>query len=161
MKDWWQQLNLRQQRLLMLAGVVLLGVIVYVGLWEPLAESRQLERERVAEQQALHDWLNAVAPVAERLQREGDQAVDLGGRSLLGLTDSTVRAAGLAGSLSRIEPAGDGQVRVWLDNADFISTINWLQQLSLDYPIEVTHLGMDRAGNDGKVNVRLTLQTNA
>ena len=161
MKSWWKQLNTRQQRLMMIAGAVVLGVVVYVGIWEPLALSRQAERERVAEQQALYDWLNAVAPVAEQLQREGTRAADLGGRSLLGLTDATARAAGLAGSLSRIEPAGDGQVRVWLENADFVTTVNWLQQLSLDYPIEVSHLGMDRAGSDGQVNVRLTLSTNA
>ena len=161
MKSWWRQLNQRQQRLLVIAGAVVLGVVIYVGLWEPLALTRQAERERVAEQQALNDWLNAIAPVAEQLKREGERASDLGGRSLLGLTDATARAAGLAGSLSRIEPAGDGQVRVWLENADFVTTINWLQQLSLDYPIEVSHLGMDRAGNDGQVNVRLTLSTNA
>lgn len=161
MNNWWQQLNNRQQRLLMLAGAVVLGVVIYVGIWEPLALSRQAERERVSEQQALYDWLNAVAPVAEQLQREAGRASDLGGRSLLGVTDATARAAGLAGSLSRIEPAGDGQVRVWLENADFTTTMNWLQQLSLEYPIEVSHLGMDRAGSDGQVNVRLTLSTNA
>jgi general secretion pathway protein M len=161
MKLWWLQLDKRQQRLIMIAGAVLLGAIIYVGMWEPLALSRQAERERVAEQQALHDWLNAIAPMVEQLRREGDRATDLGGRSLLGLTDATARAAGLAGALSRIEPAGDGQVRVWLENADFLTTINWLQQLSLDYPIEVSHLGMDRSGREGQVNVRLTLSTNA
>ncbi len=41
MKSWWRQLNQRQQRLLVIAGAVVLGVVIYVGLWEPLALTRQ------------------------------------------------------------------------------------------------------------------------
>jgi general secretion pathway protein M len=161
MKEFWQQLNTRQQRLVVIAGLIVLGLVLFVWVWEPLAESRIAERERVSQQQALLDWLVALTPVAEQLQRESNRGTDLGGRSLLGLADATARAAGLAGSLSRIEPAGEGQVRVWLDSADFVTTMGWLQQLSLQHPIEVSQLSIDRAQRSGQVNVRVTLNTNA
>jgi len=155
------QLDTRQRRLLLLAAVVLVGALLYVQVWEPLVDSRALERERIAEQQAMLDWLTAITPMAEQMrQQQTGRSVD-DDRSLLGLADETARAAGLAGSLTRIEPAGDNQVRVWLDGADFVATMSWLQQMSMRNPVEVTQLSVDRARQDGQVNVRVTLASNA
>jgi general secretion pathway protein M len=161
MSEFWNNLNARQQRILVLAGVVVLALFLYVQVWEPLAEARVAERERLAQQQAMLDWLTALTPVATRMRQESRRSQDLGGRSLLGLADETARAAGLAGALSRIEPAGDGQVRVWLDGADFVTTIGWLERLSTSHPIEVSQLSVDRGQGVGRVNVRVTLSTNA
>ncbi|MCC5864726.1 MAG: type II secretion system protein M [Wenzhouxiangella sp.] len=161
MKEWWQSLEARQRTILAGAGLIMLGLALFLWIWEPLAESRQAERERIAQQQALLDWLTALTPVARELRLSQTRSSDLGGRSLLGLADQTARAAGLAGALSRIEPAGDGQVRVWLDGAEFVATIGWLQRLSVEYPIEVSQLAIDRGQRSGQVNVRVTLTTNA
>ncbi|QOC23141.1 type II secretion system protein M [Wenzhouxiangella sp. AB-CW3] len=161
MIEYWQQLNPRQRRVLGLAGVVLGALLLYVWVWEPLHESRAVERERVAGQQALLDWLDAVAPMTEQLRQTGERATSLEGRSLLGLADETAREAGLAGALSRIEPAGERQVRVWLDGADFVSAMGWLEQLSRSYPIRVSQLQVDRARARGQVNVRVTLVADA
>ncbi|TVS11533.1 MAG: type II secretion system protein M [Wenzhouxiangella sp.] len=157
MSTFWEQLNARQRVLIVLAGLVLVAAALFVGVWEPLAESRAAERERVAGQQALLDWLDAVAPVAAELRRRGDRGRDRGGRSLLGLADETARAAGLAGALSRIEPAGDDRVRVWLEGAEFLATMGWLEQLAVGHPVVVDQLDVDRGRSSGLVNVRVTL----
>lgn len=159
--EYWHNLNTRQQRLVMIAGIVLASLAVYVWMWEPLIETRAAERERVSQQQALLDWLNALGPVAEQLQRGGGRPESLGDRSLLGLADETARAAGLAGALTRIEPTGDRQVRVWLDGADFVATMGWLENLSRNQPIQVGQLQVDRARVRGQVNVRVTLVADA
>lgn len=161
MSAWWQGLDQRQRWLFSVAGAILLVLMVFVWVWEPLVESRQAEKDRIAQQQALLDWLTALTPVASELRRGSARATDLGGRSLLGLADETARAAGLAGALTRIEPAGEGQVRVWLDGAEFVSTMGWLQGLSVEYPIEVSQLSIDRGQRSGQVNVRVTLSSNA
>lgn len=158
---WWQQLHLRQQRLLTAAGAVVIGVLVYVWIWEPLAEAREAERARVAQQEALLGWLEAVAPVAAELRAGGGRGEDLGDRSLLGITDETARAAGLAGALARIEPAGESQVRVWFEGADFVTVMGWLEQFSTSRPVQVSQLQVDRAQRAGQVNVRVTLVMDA
>lgn len=157
----WQQLEARQRRLITLAGLVLVAALVYVWVWEPLAEARSSEREQIARQQALLNWLEAVAPVAERLRNSGQSSRDLGDRSLLGLADETARAAGLAGAMARIEPTGDKEVRVWLEGADFIAVMGWLEDFSRSLPVQVRQLQVDRADGEGQVNVRVTLVSNA
>lgn len=161
MMDYWRSLNSRQQRLIGAAAVVLIGIVVYVWVWEPLVEARDAERERVAQQQAMLNWLEALVPVVEELRRRGDRPASLGDRSLLGLADESARAAGLAGALTRIEPAGEDQVRVWLDGADFVATMGWLEQFSRNQPIQVGQLQIDRAQGSGQVNVRVTLVADA
>lgn len=161
MIGWWQGLEIRQQRLFLGAALVLAAVLAYVWVWEPLVESRAIERGRVAQQQALADWLAALEPLVEQLRRDGGQAHGLADRSLLGLADETARAAGLAGALSRIEPTGENEVRLWLDDAEFVATLSWLENLSRGYPIRISQMQVDRARRPGRVNVRVTLAADA
>lgn len=157
----WQKLEPRQRFLIGLAAGVLIAALVYVWIWEPLARDRQLERERIAQQQALLNWLEAIEPMANRLRAAGSEGRDLEGRSLLGLADETARAAGLAGAVVRIEPTSDNEVRVWLEDADFVSVMAWLEAFSRTRPVQVSQLQVDRAGDGGQVNIRVTLTSNA
>jgi general secretion pathway protein M len=161
MKAWFQQLEARQRLVLIGAAVILLALVLFVQVWEPLQQASDQERARIAQQQALLDWLVAVTPMAQQLQQQRIAQRRDNEQSLLVLADQSARAAGLASSLTRIEPAGQAQVRVWLDNADFLSTMGWLQQLSSRHPIDVNQMTVDRAAAEGRVNVRVTLSEDA
>lgn len=157
MRAYWEALNGRQRALVVLAGGVVLGALLFVMAWEPMLQAREQQRDRVAVQQATLDWLEAVTPLAAELRQRADRERDRSGRSLLGLADETARAAGLAGALTRIEPVGDDRVRVWLDEADFLATMRWLEQLAASYPVAVSQLDLERGRGSGLVNVRVTL----
>lgn len=157
MTEFWGRLDARQRVLAVLAALTLIGAVLFVGLWEPMAEVRDQRRERVAAQQALLSWLDAVTPLATELRRRADRSRDEAPRSLLGLADETARAAGLAGALSRIEPTGEDRVRVWLEGAQFLATMQWLEQLAAGHPVAVGQLDLERGAAAGQVNVRVTL----
>ncbi len=157
MMAYWHRLKPRQQAVLVTAGGLLVLSLLFVWVWEPLLAARDLERERVATQRALLDWLEAIEPAASALRQGQTQPRDLGGRSLLGLADETARAAGLAGALTRIEPVADDQVRVWLDGAEFTATMRWLETISIQYPVRTVQLDVERGRSPAMVNVRVTL----
>lgn len=161
MRAWFEQLEARQRLVLMAAAVILISLILFVQVWEPLQQASDMERERIAQQQARLDWLVAVTPMAQALQQQRLAQRRDTEQSLLVLADESARAAGLASALTRIEPAGQAQVRVWLDNADFLLTMGWLQQLSSRHPIDVNQMAVDRAAAEGRVNVRVTLSEDA
>lgn len=161
MRAYWQQLNRRQRAVLAMGGALLILCLWFIGVWEPLLESRNVEQERVASQRALLDWLEAIEPAAAVLRQGQPGQRDLGGRSLLGVADHSARAAGLAGALTRIEPVAENQVRVWLDEADFIVTMRWLETISVNHPVRTVQLDVERGRGAGMVNVRVTLSADS
>lgn len=160
MKDAWLGLEPRQRWVLGIAGMLLLATILYVAAWEPLAEARDTARQRVAAQYQLLEWLQAVEPVAAQLRNRREAAPVAGNASLLARVDETARAAGLAGAIQRIEPAGDGRVRIWLDQAGFEKLMAWLGSAAAEQGLVVNQLTAERADAEGTVNTRITLAEN-
>lgn len=157
MKAFWQQLDEAQQKWLMVLGVFVLLVVAYVGVWEPLSQSRDAKREEVAYHQATLNWLKEIEPNLRMLQAQRQSTgIDIN-QSLLSLTDQTARAAGLAGALSRIEPVNADQVNVWLDGAPFGVMMNWLSRLSVDSGVRVEELTVNRSGDQAQVDARVNL----
>jgi general secretion pathway protein M len=80
------------------------------------------------------------------------------GQSLLALADAGVREIGLGGSLKRIEPAGEGRVRLRLEAAAFDSLVEWLETLSARHGVAIAELAATRTGHAGQVDVQLVLE---
>lgn len=160
LKARWQGLEPRQRFVLAGAGFVIVALVLWLWVWEPLRDARERARAQVAEQQALAGWLQAVAPVAAGLREDGGAADELNDRSLLGMVDETARAAGLAAAIGRIEPAGENQVRIWLNDAGFATLMGWLEQVAAG-GIQVRELTAEGSAQTGAVNARITLGRDA
>ncbi len=161
MGQWWQQRNGREQRLLSIAAAVLGLTLLVGGLYLPLLRAGDQARDQV--QQAELDLL-AGRRYAAQIGGTADLAAGSStlptgpDRSLMARVDSGLRDAGLSSVLSRIEPDGDGRVRLWLDDAPFDGVIAWLEGLTGRVGVKVIDASVDRAAGPGQVRVRLTLE---
>lgn len=161
MGQWWQQRNRREQRLLSIAAAVL-GLSLLVGvLYLPMLRARDQARDQV--QQAELDLLAGRRYAAQisgtPSPQAGSPALLTGpDRSLMARVDEGLRDAGLSSVLSRIEPDGDGRVRLWLDGAPFDGVIAWLEGLTDRVGVKVIDASVDRSAGPGQVRVRLTLE---
>lgn len=155
MKARWQALSPRERTLVSIGGAVLLALVVWIGVWEPLDRHRDAMAEQAAAKQALADWL---AGLEQRLPAGGStpDAATLGGRSPLAVVDQSARAAGLAGALQRIEPGSAGEVRVTLERAEFPAMMQWLDRLVDERPFQVLSLRADRV-ESGRVDASIVL----
>ncbi|MDX1626719.1 MAG: type II secretion system protein GspM, partial [Wenzhouxiangellaceae bacterium] len=70
----------------------------------------------------------------------------------------SARAAGLAGSLKRIEPAGERRHRVVFESAEFPDLMSWLASLTRERPFAVAEFSADRSGA-GRVDATVVLET--
>ncbi len=153
-RDTWEGLQQREQRLLIFAFVSLLLLAGWIRIWEPLADSRGRLRIQLADQQAVMDWLDRVAPEVRRL-RENDSATAVSQqRSPMAVIDQQARASGLAGSLRRIEPVGPGDLRVVMERAAFPDLMNWLLAVLSSHPFTILRLTAERAG-PGRVDAAI------
>jgi general secretion pathway protein M len=154
----WDALEPRERRVLALGAVVVLAVIGYLAVWEPLVQSRDEWRLRVAAAETDLAWMRGVAP--EVLARRGTapSATAPDGRSLLARVDASVREAGLGAALLRVEPVAANQVRVTFEQAGFDALMRWLESLAQRHGTRVTEMSVQRADGVGVVDARLGLE---
>ena len=157
MKEWFAGLDPRERLLVTGGGAVLLVLLLYLMIWEPIAGNYQALNDGVAEQKKTLAWMKQAAAELQLLQRSGSStAHGLGGRSLLSVVDQSARSGGLGPAIKRIEPEGSKSVKVWLEGVAFDPMILWLGEITRTYQIETSIITIDPQGG-GRVNARLTL----
>jgi general secretion pathway protein M len=161
LRQRWEALEPRERRVLGAGAVVVLAVIGYLLVWEPLVQSRDEWRVRVAAAETDLVWMRSVAPevLARRGATPAGTAPD--SRSLLARVDASVREAGLAGALLRVEPVASNQVRVTFEQAGFDALMRWLETLAQRHGTRVTEMSVQRADGVGVVDARLGLEESA
>lgn len=160
MKEWWFGLQASERRTLTIGGIALTLILVYFAGWVPLQEGVANLETQVQEQQALKRWMQQSAAEIEQLRAGGGGGRSIGG-SLLTVVDQTARSGQLGPSLKRIEPEGENNVKVWLEQAAFDEMMGWLVTLQQQYGVTVVNLTVERQSNAGRVDAHLTLRGGA
>ena len=162
MKEWLANLAPRERRILVGGAVVLVVLLFYVLVWEPLHAGVAQMRTAVAEQRDTLRWMHEAAAEVKSLAASGGQGGGgLGGRSLLAVVDQSARSANLGPALKRVEPEGQASARVRLEGASFDAMVGWLTGLARSSQVFATSLSIERADANGQVDARLTLHTDS
>jgi general secretion pathway protein M len=154
----WRQLSPREQGLLLLAAGVLALLLGYSLLWSPWQAARARLHAENARLRADLVWLQQLAPQVQALRAQQPTAASAKGSSAGPLPvrlDTSLRAAGLGEHLLRLEPAPDGSVNLWLNDAPFDSLIAWLGKLAAQ-GVVVEALNLHSGAGTGLVSARLT-----
>lgn len=161
MKEWYDNLEPRERRIL-IAGVTVLAVaMLYLLAWEPLVNKiSSLEKSNMENQKVL-EWMEQSAEEAKQLQAKlqaSGSSAKSGGQSLLGTIDKTAKIGKLGQSVKRVQPDGQDKARVWLENASFDSMVSWLEKLHRQQGIHIVSSVIEKQDDPGMVNARLVLQ---
>jgi general secretion pathway protein M len=152
----YEALQPREQRFVAAAGVAVALGLIYLAVWQPAAQlharyARQLEASR-----ALAARLEVAAV---EVRAAGPASGPVAGRDLALLTavDQAAKNGGLSKAPSRLQPDGESQVRVWLDQEQFDSLVRWMNELQTRYGLRIDAADIERQPTPGVVNARLTL----
>ena len=159
---FWKARQPRERWLLAGAAALVVVVMPYVAVWEPLAERRAELDSEVDELRQDLAWMRGAAEEIEALEGEGAAAAEpvTDEESLLSLVDRGAQQAGLDDHLSRVQPEGDGTLRVWMDGAPFDDVMAWLGRLQRS-GVAIEAMRVERTDQEGVVDVRLTLEVPA
>lgn len=141
----WAQLQPREQRVLTIAGVLLVLLLLVYGLWLP---------SRLAAQKAESSYAGNRALLLQ-LQQQGPAPGSNTGSGGSLLRTASDAAARINLGLTRIEPEGDGRVRVWMEKADFNTVAAWLASLSAQ-GVKIDEAQVEKQ-SDGGVSARFAL----
>ncbi len=161
MKDWFENLESREQVFVVSGAVVVVVALIYALLWMPLDKSHGQVQQSVA------DWERSLAelgPLRALAANAGRQAttrspVDTGQAPII-IVDQTLRSRGLEQYRRRSQPTTSNGIRVELESVPFDELVLWLGDLSEQFGLHVqagSLTAIAQAG-PGRVNASVTLE---
>ncbi|MFZ5844032.1 MAG: type II secretion system protein GspM [Pseudomonadota bacterium] len=156
---WYQARPAQDQRALKLLAIVLVPALLYFALVFPLQRARQTLTADVIEQEtALATMQENVARVlASRGVSSGK--LDRAGRRLNQLISDTAPEFNLV--VSRLQPKGDNEMQIWLEEASFEDCLRWLHQLETGYGIQIASLNLSAGKASGVVKLQVKVRDGA
>lgn len=155
MLDKFNDLNRREQTILIVGGIFVVAYLLYVLVYAPLSKSQtdlaqqnDRARDTIAESKAL---------VAEfkRLEQSGANSAKGSGQSLSQIVDTTVAKNNL--SMKRFQPNASGDAQVRFEGAVFNNVVSWLYELESAYSVIVKDISISPGRAEGLVDVSVRL----
>ncbi len=159
MKDWWETLQARERYMVLAAAVLLSLAILYLAIWSPIASSRDAKQKRVEAKRDTVTWMAIKKQEVEHLKRINPNLFNKvnDGRSLLAIVDTGAKQMGIRPAITRIEPKGEDNVQIWVEDMAFDYLIVLLGELERRNTIEVVDASLNRSDQVGKVTGKVTL----
>ena len=159
MKEWYLRQSQRDQQIVIAVAALVLAVLIYAMLIQPLITGLENRRASVASRTDLLSWMSESAAKLQRVRGSG--ATNSGKRNdkaAYVLLDESIRNAGLSAAADRIEPAGKDKkgARVQFSQVDFDKLVRLLGTLQSQYGLGISHANISQK-DGGMVSARITL----
>jgi type II secretory pathway component PulM len=152
-KEWFSQLNQREQMSVFVLSLVVVLYLLYMFVWSPLDTRREeltLQNNAIAESRVRVD-----AMVSQLLQLREKGASPGAKRNLTSvINQSTAR---LKLPVMRLQPNSRGEIQVRLENASFDDVLKWLHQMEYSESLLVREVSLTPTGPAGLVNVTVRI----
>lgn len=158
LQEWFNGLAPRERLMVGAGAIFTVFALLYLGVWEPLANAHHQQAENLAASQALAQRLEAISAEVSKSRSSSNSGAAVN-RSLSLL--SAVDQAGKSGSLSkpptRLQPEGDNEVKVWIEDTSFDGVLRWIAELESRYGVAAQTVDLEKESAPGLVNARLSL----
>src|SRR5439155_1429355 len=133
-KVWWTARQPRERQVLLAGAAVVVVAVFYLAIWEPVAKAERKAGLALRQSRTVANRLETIAVEVERNRGTGG-----GNRTLPLLTavDQATHRPELGKDPSRVQPEGDKEVKVWIDDVPFDGLVAWIQLLQTQYGIVV------------------------
>jgi general secretion pathway protein M len=161
MKDWYENLEAREQIVILVGAVVVAIALLYSLVWVPIDKGHAQVASSVS------NWEHSLAELRplRSLAASGNQsgstaAVNSGQQAPIIIVDQTLRSRGLEQYRRRSQPTTANGIRVEFENVAFDELILWLGILSDQHAMHVQagSLSAISQAGPGRINASLTLE---
>ncbi len=153
MKEWFNNLAEREQRLIsVMAGVVMIAII-YFMLIKPLQERVAKAEQGVNRNQQLLTWVEKNAKRIVQLRAQGGVTSNASG-SIEQRINSSARSFNI--TINRLQPQNN-KMQVMIDNAPFNNILQWVQSLQFKQGLIIEIADVRAENQPGFVKTRLVV----
>ena len=159
MKEWWNNLSLRDKQMLSLGVAAIICFLIYGLLWAPLDNKVNRMRNQISTDQKLLIWMQEtnqhIQESEKSLQKKG---VTPSGVSILSIVQRQINKTPFVSSLSQLRQAENDAVQLTFNNVDFDKLIAWLTQLWQQQGLVITQISVIASTTPGLVSADLILK---
>jgi general secretion pathway protein M len=145
----FRQLSDREQKLTLLSVVVVIVGMFYWGVWAPLQQGLEQERQRARQQTELLQWVEQTAETAGQLRASAVNGKQFSG-SLAQAVNNTAGRHNI--TIARMQPQDD-TLQVWIDDVNFNQLLAWVNTLE-NQGVIVLQADFTEGSAPGLVSVR-------
>lgn len=153
----YDALQPREQLVVAAGGAVGALVLVYLLLWQPFVLFRDHGEHQLQTERAMAARIEQLGAMAQQSHPTGAGPAVGQNVSLLSAVDQATNDGTLSKKPSRMQPDGDNQVRVWIEDESFDKVLRWMNTLQTRYGIRIDNVAIERRPTAGSVNARLSL----
>ncbi|HSW15469.1 MAG TPA: type II secretion system protein M [Solimonas sp.] len=153
--EWFAQLAPRERWMVAGGSVVVIITLLYLAVWEPLAKAQLRRSEALDAAHAMASRLEELSSLMQGAQAGGG-AVNRS-VSILSAVDQSARSGSLEKPPSRIQPEGDKEVKVWVEDVSFDGLTRWMHELETRYGVRAQTAEIEKQAAPGVVSARLSL----
>ncbi len=126
--NWWNNLNQREKLLIGFGVPLLLVVVFYLYMWQPVSKELSQLRLKVPENTATLAWMNH--QLAGLKQSSASKPSQNQNQPLLTVIEQVAIRSRVKDAIQRVQPGNDGSVEIWFQEAVADQLFNWIEQLS-------------------------------
>ena len=156
--QWLESREPRERLLLLISTGVLLFLIAYSAVWEPLKSAYSDSQSTL--KKLKHDlvWMRKAQLEIKALRpNQTSTSRDSSGQSLQTLINQSTRAQQLDKVIKYTIPRGQNKYQLRMEDARFTHLISWLSLLRQQHGIYVYAIDINRASKSGLVNTNITV----
>lgn len=156
MKQYWDNLEPREKRLIQLGGGFLTLLMVYILLIEPIGSSLAWQRQQLATQRETASWLhdqwqryqNTFPAQGQRLSRD----------DILTQFSNTLGQGVLANFPTTISQGANDDIHLENKKVPYASILHWLYTMDKRYEFRIVQCQIDKLPTPGMVSIDLVVE---
>lgn len=156
LKDWWQGLTDREQRVVSIGGVVAFILLLYLFAWTPLSAAVDDQRETLQRQVRLMTFLQHAATQINQLRASGAQANADDTQDITTLVEGVFSSDGIIAFVKQVQQPKQDQVTYILTAVPFDKLMSALHKVARS-GVRVVQFSASRKSESGLADIQITL----
>lgn len=153
--EYYDTRDPREQILLMVGLPIILILLFYIAIWQPIYESNQKAKQQLANEQRFNHWFNQQTSTLSK----NDKTFDWTSNNLPSVVEKTLEEFALNPWKKRIFQNQQQETIVTFDNIPYQNLIAWIKKLNFEYQVVLRNVNISATQSPAKVNAKLTLAT--
>ena len=161
MKNWYENLEAREQIIVLVGAVIVMVALIYSLVWIPVDKRHTQVANSVTNwERSLVELRPLRSLAASSSVRDGAASVCSSQQAPIIIVDQTLRSRGLEQYRRRSQPTTANGIRVEFENVAFDELVLWLGDLSQQHAMQVQAGSLSQASQagTGRINASLTLE---